>query len=573
MRVSGPRLLSAALGLLLVSSCSGSTSASPEPSAPSPTTGSRCGGEVSAGVVSVWHTISGTVTLDILDLLAEDLERDAGIALELRRFESDSELVQTFALTAEDDRPDLLLVTEQATRALADSNAFVAPDECDESFESDLLPQVAATYSDGGRLLAAPLGVSVPVLVFDAVRLERAGLDPGAPPRTLTELLDASQMIVEQGVADHGLVLSDACGAMIVEQYSAQRGESIGDNDNGRSDRLTTVQIDLDPLVADLTAVRDAVWDEHVKYIGPNPSGFDDLIALTMPEDGAVMAVHTSAALGEVVSLLSNGNFAELELGVGSLPGPGVGSLIGGNALWLRGSSDASETARAWAAIEWLTDPEQLARFDAATGYLPATRSAAREQVLLDAWEAVPQFRVPYEQLLATPAEPERAALSFGPFEQKARALFGLCSDVLEQGADPERRLGAAVDELNRLLAEYEAGVAGSEPPPPPTTVAADQVEVRGRVRCESGAEVVGIWIDSGTGGSGWADRSVADDGWTEFSIAVGTPIDYQLHVGCGGTPATWATSYFSDFSSEPGLQFECLDGEGRRRGRCAVVG
>ena len=329
----------------------------------------------SEGTVTLWHALSGSVTLDALDELAAQMLDDTGTRLEYRRFDGEADLLANLATATKADQPDLVLVTDQATRALLDSERFVHPDECDVQIVDDVVPQVASTYSFQGRLAALPFGVSTQVLVFDAARFRAAGLDPTNPPTTFDSLLDASSTIVASGASDYGLVATDSCAAILIPQFSAQRGVTLGSDDNGHADRMQSVELSSPETIADLSALRDATWAEHVKYLGPNPSGFDDLVNITMPSDGGVMALHTSAAVGEIIALLDNGNFKSLELGVAPLPGPGSGALIGGNALWLRNNTDARQLGRAWRAMEWLYAPAHLAMFDAATGYSPPTLS------------------------------------------------------------------------------------------------------------------------------------------------------------------------------------------------------
>lgn len=537
------------------------------------TTGDGCGdADASAGTVTLWHSLSGSITLDALDELSARMTSDIGVTLEFRRFESDTDLMTNLANSAEGDQPDMVLVTEQATRALLDSERFLYPDVCDAGIAADLLPQVAATYSFQDRLVALPFGVSTQVLIFDAARLRAAGLDPNSPPTTLSDLLTASEQVVASGASDFGLVATDSCAAILVPNYSAKRGVVLGSDGNGHAGRMQSVDLAKPEIVEDLTALRDAAWEEHVRYIGANPSGFDDLVNLTMPSGGGMMAMHTSAALGEIIALLDNGNFDDLELGVAPLPGPGVGALVGGNALWLRSNSDEAQLGRAWRALEWLYDPAQLASFDAATGYSPPTASAAKETVLLEAWDANPVLRVAYDQIVSTPTTTASTAWMLGPSGEVASQMYRLCDRIIENGADVERALRDATDAINNLIALYEAQFTGA--PLPTTTTVADRgtQTVTGRVRCESGAPVVGMWIDSSGSNSGWADLTPDADNFTAFSREVGADADYQLHVGCGGTSETWGAAYFSEFVMESGLSFVCADGQGRYHGRCEVV-
>lgn len=527
-----------------------------------------CGGQDRPGGVRVWHSMSGNSSLDVLDTFRGEIIAEMGIEVEYERFEGDADVLK--ALTSRDRArwPDIVIVTEQATRSLLDSGHFLAPGVCTPVLTEDILAPVAATYTVQGELTALPLGVSVPVLVFDAARYEQAGLDPSDPPETLTELLEASATIRDSGVSPHGLVMADSCANYLIEQMAARSGEILGQPDNGHGVRGVQVDLASDHAIDDLTAVRDAVWDGHVKYIGPNPSGFDDLVTLTMPVDGAVLAVHTSGALGDVVALLGAGNFAGVTLGVAPLPGPGNGSLIGGNALWLRDSGESGQLHRAVRVLEWFYQSEHLARFAAATGYVPPTKASASHQVLQDHWTLYPQLKVAYEQVLETEVSGAMAGLLIGPFDDKASVLFQLCNKVLKDGDDVAAAVSSATDSINSLIAQYEAGFGGPAPSTT-TTSPAKPTELKGNVRCESGSAVVGVWVTASGGGSGWAQLSDSGDGATVFSRTVDRPGEYQVHVGCGGTPDYWASTYHSYFVTANDITFLCMDAERRAQGRC----
>ena len=70
---------------------------------------------------------------------------------------------------------------------------------------------------------------------------------------------------------------------------------------------------------------------------------------------------------------------------------------------------------------------------------------------------------------------------------------------------------------------------------------AASTVGVRGTVACPSGKPVVGVWVASSGGGSGYASWSAYPGASTiaRFSRTFSTnlPTTIYLNVGCGGTP------------------------------------
>src|SRR6266581_7317426 len=80
---------------------------------------------------------------------------------------------------------------------------------------------------------------------------------------------------------------------------------------------------------------------------------------------------------------------------------------------------------------------------------------------------------------------------------------------------------------------------------PLPASAATGTIIVDGWVSCQS-HWVVGVWVESGGGGSGWADWWPVDAGhkniaWYQAKIQnTGLPTNIRLHVGCGGSSADW---------------------------------
>lgn len=512
----------------------------------------------------LWHSLGGNVAGDVMIQLQDEFNRTHKAHLTTKHIGGDPEMVDALARTPVKDWPDIVVTSENITRTLLDTKRFLAPSACDAQLGSDMFPVVRQTYTVDGDLQAMPWGVSLPVLVFDAAKFRKAGLDVAAPPLTLTELLHDSDAIAKSGASPQGLVLSDWCANVVLEQYAAKRGEPVALPDDGHTTRQFTVDLATAANIADLQALRDGVQAGHVQWMGGNPSGFDDLLNIAVPGGGAVMAIHTAAALGEVISLLDGGNFPGVELGVGPLPGPGPGSLIGGNALWLADPHDATVAGRAWAVMDWLYQPAQLATLAAATGYVPPTEAASRQQVLLDSWAAHPQLRVAYDQMLATPVTTASSGLVLGPSIDFDFILFDACTKIITGGADVETTLRQTSALVNDIVSDYDAeqtsGVVVPDAPITSGLPSDTAAAIRGTVTCASGSEIVGVWIEAEAGGSGFAQRSNGGGGRSDFEFTLASGGRYRIEVGCGGTEQQWATNSQSPFVDGSQHSFVCDD-------------
>jgi hypothetical protein len=107
-----------------------------------------------------------------------------------------------------------------------------------------------------------------------------------------------------------------------------------------------------------------------------------------------------------------------------------------------------------------------------------------------------------------------------------------------------------------------------SAPPrPAPATITAT-----GHVTCLSGAAVEGVWVVGRNGGSGWAtwQASAQTASYASFSRQVSRG-DWEVHVGCGGSPATWKVATYSGWVSAT-ASFTCDDIAGQGQyGQCSA--
>lgn len=528
------------------------------------------------GTVTIWHSMGGPAATDLWAELEADFESSHAVNLEVVDFGGDAAIADELASTSREDWPDLVDVSEQSTQSFFDAGQFLTPAACDPTVGADLLPLIRATYSVNDVLLALPFAVSTPVLVFDAAEFRKAGLDVAAPPSTLAELLAASKVLTDSGASPYGLVLTDWCSNTVIEQFSAKRGVPVGGGQNGHDLGAVTVDFANAENAADLTALADGVVAGHVKYLGGSENNLNDLIELSnTTEAGGTMTIHTSGALGDVIRLL--GNYPGVELGVGPLPGPGVGALIGGNAMWLPKNSDADQVGRAWSVLEWLYQPQRLSRLAIDAGFVPPTESAAQDPALLQRWAAYPQLRVAYEQVLATPVTPASAGMLLGPSSGRSGIFYQTCSKIMKDGADVMATLQWATNAVNELLQDYAAQRDGepstdaSTPVDAPDLPAAAQIS--GSVECASGAQVVGVYV---------VGETLADlnQGFANFDQSGGAKVGYrfelphggryQLHVGCGGSPNEWGSESFTIFVSESS-DFLCRD-DPSKRGICETL-
>lgn len=407
--------------------------------------------------VTIWHPLDAALQTTFDAHIAEFNAIQDDIRIVAEQQPGYAGLIERLAEVDREELPDIVLSNETATYNLATSGATIPRDACPGSEPlDDLLPVVRATYELDGRLVATPYNVSTPLLMYNAALLEAAGLDPSDPPSTLAELRTSSDRIVQSGVAAHGLIVHASYGAWFVKQLAAQRGDDIGEPDNGRGgEPVTDLTFAQPEVAADFQWLRDGIEAGAFAWIDTSGSGYDDLVRVTTEVADGAFTLHTSASLGDVIAVLEGPTFPDSRLGAAPLPGSG--GQVGGGALWVLDNGDPLAAGAAQEVVDFLTAPRALAELAAATGCVPPRESALQEPVLIDAWAAHPELRVGYDQLAAMGGDHAAAGLAALPAREIDDLLLRSAYDLIHGEADPLialAELEAAGEDLLRISAD-----------------------------------------------------------------------------------------------------------------------
>ena len=185
--------------------------------------------------------------------------------VELQNQGNYSQTIDKYAQSSQSSRPDLVVFPEYVVQRIADSDTVIPIGACLEASGFDtstFQPSTLTAYSTGGVQWGMPFSVSNPVLYYNKNVFEDAGLDPDDPPRSLEEVRQYSQQIVDSGAASYGIAVdsgTDSGGGWFLEQWFANAGELYADNGNGRLAPATQVLYDgaARRRVADVRAAVD----------------------------------------------------------------------------------------------------------------------------------------------------------------------------------------------------------------------------------------------------------------------------------------------------------------------------
>ncbi|HEX2850612.1 MAG TPA: ABC transporter substrate-binding protein [Acidimicrobiales bacterium] len=411
--------------------------------------------------ITMWHSMSmaNEATLKALTDRFNASQPDVRVQL-VNETSYDDTLTNYKAALGGGTLPDLVQIQDVDQQLMIDSKSILPVESCiraDKYPVDDLIPRVNAYYTVRGVQYALPFSVSNPVLYYNRVAFQKAGLDPDKPPTTLDEVRTAAQKMQASGVTKYGIALK--IETWHLEEWLAMAGQPFVNNGNGRDKRATKTAFDSAQGQAIFQWLAQMSKDGVLQTMPA--SGYDNMFAVANGVAG--MTVDTSAVLGTAVQLLASGQYKDVSLGTAKLPGPGTGgggTVVAGSALYIPDKNAPEKQEAAWRFARFLTEPQQMADWAAGTGYIPINEKSVQLPTITDLWAKTPGFRVAYDQLLAGQENTASAGALIGDFEGVRRAIVSAEESVF-QGADPAKALSDAAAQGDRAIADYEARVGG----------------------------------------------------------------------------------------------------------------
>jgi len=357
--------------------------------------------------------------------------------------------------TGSGDLPDLAGFEETTVQTLLDSHSTVMIQSCVDGDHYDLddfVPRTISYYSVGGKLRAMPWTISNPLLIYNPAAFRKAGLDPNRPPRTLEEVKEYSERIVESGAAKHGSSLKIA--PYLFEFLYAKSGQAYVNNGGGRDARATKALLDNPTGRAIWGWWKDMVSSGLAMNNGSDPDSYDHLLAIATGD--SAMTFEASGALGPIRAVLESGQYPGVEIAAAPLPSlkGGGGVPVGDGAIWITSKTTPAKQAAAWRYVRFLVDTEQVAELSSTTGYVPIRRSAAESPEVQGFWKKRPEFKIPYEQLLV-PGGPSADGSVIGDYQGVRDAVEDGVVAMLTQGLSPAKALARAQAAADRAIRDY----------------------------------------------------------------------------------------------------------------------
>ncbi|MEZ5182053.1 MAG: ABC transporter substrate-binding protein [Acidimicrobiales bacterium] len=376
------------------------------------------------------------------------------------------------AAATPDQLPQIIYLEDTMLGEMVDKGQVLPAEACmlADDYDPEQIPAAArAAYSVDDVLYPGYMNVSTPILYYNKVHFEKAGLDPDSPPRTLAEIQEAAKVLKDKGVSKKPF--SFKADQWFVSTWLAGVGQDVVNNDNGRSEPATEATFDTDKG-RELFEWLDSMNQEKLLNAFPVTDGsIDHYLALITEESS--MLVETSTASSTIAAALGgelNAEDAGIDVGSIALDGkklvPGSGPYPGmeapgqiyasGGAFYILNTGSKAEQAAAWQFLKFMLQPDNAKKWHLEGGYLPVVKSIISDPDILDFQKSDlgGNLLKPAVDQLAT-ADPDRSGPLIAPYPQFQDILQGALEDVLFAGADPDAAVASANKDATALLQDY----------------------------------------------------------------------------------------------------------------------
>jgi sn-glycerol 3-phosphate transport system substrate-binding protein len=314
----------------------------------------------------------------------------------------------------------------------------------------DLVPAGRRYYTRGGDLVAMPLSLSTLQLYVNKTLLKKAGVQ--TVPRTYAEMNAACAALAKlAGGPDHCVALANE--GKLYMQALAQQGVDFTNNDNGRSGRATTVDLNSSALVDYVTWWQQMYRNGDFLYSGLMedwPGTFD-----AFAKQEVAFTVTSSFAINYGVDAAKAAGF---EFEVAPSPAkqaPYAGAWLGGEGMYLAAGLDDATRDGALAFMQFVNNPKNGAEWHRVYGASPVTNGVYKQLKAEGYYKEHPQHLATIEQINATTTVSGGQSPLLGGFAGIQQSLMRAVDDILEKNANPLERLTRADSIAQELLTDY----------------------------------------------------------------------------------------------------------------------
>jgi len=371
-----------------------------------------------------------------------------------------------------DQVPDMQYLEDTMLGELVDKGQVLPAQSCMEADDFDIksiIPSARASYSVDGVLWPAYMNVSTPVIYYNKIHFQKAGLDPNKPPTTIEEAIKDAKIIKDKGVAPKPFAF--LANEWFFDTWAAGIGQDVVNNDNGRTKVPTKATFNTPEMQGVLKELDQANKDGLLNPFPVTDGSIDHYLSLVTGQSS--MVIETSTASGTIAQVLGGDLTAE-DAGIdfdasaidtskvvpasGAFPGieaPGKVYASGG-AFYMMNTGSPAQQAASWEFMKFMLQPDNARTWHIKGGYLPTLKSIADDPEVKKYQNTALDGLLlkPAVEQLAT-ADPDEAGPLVGPFTQFQKAVRGAMEGVLFSKKDPKDALSKAQSDMDKVLKDY----------------------------------------------------------------------------------------------------------------------
>ncbi len=410
--------------------------------------------------ITFWHAFGGGRTAFIQRMVEDFNYTHPNIEVKAEYKGSYRDTLNAAILAArQGSAPHIVQIFEVGSQLALDSGIFVPFEDyvpASLRFQlDDYIKPVANYYRIGGKFNSIPWNSSNPILYYNKTIFKKAGLDPDNPPKTFGEVLKACDKIISSGAAPK--CITWPLHSWFVEQWVAEQGALLANNENGRAARATDVYINSEAMKRIMTWWKEMYDKGYYAYSG-KPEDWDGANQLFVSQQAAMEITSTSDVTFHQNAAFENG----YELGTGFLPVPdGIernGTVVGGASLWLTKDHPREELEAAVTFLLWFTNTENMVRWHKGTGYFPVLNTSVKVLEWERWFDRQPAYRAAFDQLLQSKANRATQGALIGPFPE-IRSIIEDAVQSIFQGTPVDKALDRADAKADKALRDYNTSV------------------------------------------------------------------------------------------------------------------
>ncbi|GAB2990055.1 ABC transporter substrate-binding protein [Amycolatopsis acidiphila] len=414
--------------------------------------------------ITFWHAMSGTNGETLQKVVDQFNGQNQGkIKVTLNYKGQYDTALAAYKNASAQQRPDLMQMYDIGTRYMIDSKSIVPMQsfmDVDKYDGSDIQPNIAGYYTVDKKLYSMPFNTSMPLLYINREAFQKAGLDPDKPPATLDEIMADARKIKQTP----GETVQFGFGATLygwfVEQWNAVADQTLCDADNGRTGRVSKVDLANDTNVKLLQWWQQMANEGLAMKLDSNTDNGDNAfssgtVAIALESTGSLGGFTKGAAAAKNPFTVGTGYYPKVD------EANSGGPIIGGASLWIMHKDDTAKERAAWELVRFLASKQSQVTWHTSTGYFPISKAALTDPADQQWVSQKPQFSTAIQQLQGTKLTYATQGCSVGEMPDVRKDVENALQAAVLQGQDAKQALTTATDTANKQIADYNSKLGG----------------------------------------------------------------------------------------------------------------